>query len=74
MTLIVDIINTRESLTFSYAECNRDIDILIDQLCYMKSIDRTEDMKLVLAPDFIVMDVECIESGDTLILKSVQRI
>jgi len=40
----------------------------------MKNIDRLEDMRLVVAPDFIVMDVECIEDGDTVILKNVEKI
>ena len=74
ITLIIDSLNSSENFTFSYSECNNDIDILIDQLCYMKNIDRLEDMRLVVAPDFIVVDVECIEDGDTVVLKSVEKV
>lgn len=36
----------------------------------MKAIERSDDLRLVLAPDFIVMDLECIEDGNKVILKS----
>ncbi|CDW80092.1 UNKNOWN [Stylonychia lemnae] len=74
ITLIIDMINQSEKFTFSYQECNNDLDILIDQICYLKSIDRTEDMRLVLVPDFIILDLDCIEDGDTVVLKNVQRV
>ena len=70
ITLIIEILRSEEKFTFSYKECNNDLDILMDQICYMKAIERSDDLRLVLAPDFIVMDLECIEDGNKVILKS----
>ena len=52
-------------------DCNYDIDILIDTICTMKNIERTPDMKLVLHPSFILLDIEAIEDGDRISLKTV---
>ena len=77
VTLIIDFQphpRTEEKFTFSSLECGRDLDILMDQICYMKGIDRTEDLRLVLAPDFIVLDLDCIEDGDHLIVKQYDEV
>jgi hypothetical protein len=43
-------------------------------MCDQKGIQRSEEMKLVLAPDFIIMDLDCIEEGDRVILKSMSKV
>jgi hypothetical protein len=40
----------------------------------MKGIIRADDIRLVLTPDFIVMDLECIEENDRVIMKSINKI
>ena len=50
------------------------MDGLIDSICSMKNLNRGDDIRLVLAPDFIVLDLECIEEGDRIILKSLGKV
>jgi hypothetical protein len=43
-------------------------------ICVAKNVDRGDDLRIVLAPDFIVMDIECIEDNDRLIIKSFDKV
>jgi hypothetical protein len=40
----------------------------------MLQIERSVDMRLVLDPAFIVLDIECIEDGDVIMLKNLNEI
>ena len=48
--------------------------MLINMICQMKGIIRADDIRLVLTPDFIVMDLECIEEHDRVIMKSINKV
>eukprot|EP00347_Sterkiella_histriomuscorum_P005450 403356570 len=74
ITLIVEQLGTNEKFQFCYSQYSCDLDMLIDEICFTKGIERTEEMRLVLMPDFIVLDMDCIEDGDTIVLKNVQQV
>lgn len=60
-----------EKFQFSHRQCGGSLDSLINYICTVKNLIRGEDMRLVLAPDFIVLDLDCIEEGDRIIVKSL---
>jgi hypothetical protein len=85
VTLIVDYVNplqgsqvrpalVEEKFSFSHKECNRDLNTLINMICQMKGIIRADDIRIVLTPDFIVMDIDCIENNDKIIMKSINKV
>ena len=43
-------------------------------ICQMKGIIRADDIRIVLTPDFIVMDIDCIENNDKIIMKSINKV